>query len=78
MEHIKEAGIFSTVTQLVDQLSDNPAAKMAAQEIAERLQSTSVKPAGSVGCVGQCRGKPRKVDCGSITLAESEKCISAR
>jgi len=37
MDHQKEAGVFSTATQLVDQLSDNPAARMAAQEIAERV-----------------------------------------
>ncbi len=45
MEHQKEAGVFSTVTQLVDQLTDNPAAQMAAGEIAER-----------VGKAGQVRG----------------------
>ena len=38
MEHQKEAGVFSTVSGLVEQLSDNPAAKMTAQEIAERVQ----------------------------------------
>jgi hypothetical protein len=38
MEHQKEAGVFATVTTLVDQLSDNPAAKLTAQEIAEGLQ----------------------------------------
>jgi hypothetical protein len=38
MEHQKEAGVFSTVSGLVDQLTDNPAAKMTAQEIAERVQ----------------------------------------
>ena len=38
MEHQKEAGVFSTVSGLVDQLSDNPAAKMTAQEIASRVQ----------------------------------------
>lgn len=38
MEHQKEAGVFATVTTLVDQLSDNPAAKLTAQEIAERMQ----------------------------------------
>jgi hypothetical protein len=49
MEQQKEAGVFSTVSQLVDQLTDNPAAKMAAQEIADRLKIASAKPAGSVG-----------------------------
>ena len=38
MEHLKEAGVFATVTGLVDQISDNPAAKMTAQEIAERVR----------------------------------------
>jgi len=38
MEHQKEAGVFTTVSGLVEQLSDNPAAKMTAQEIAERVQ----------------------------------------
>jgi hypothetical protein len=38
MEHQKEAGVFATVTGLVDQLTDNPAAKMTAQEIGERLK----------------------------------------
>ena len=38
MEHQKEAGVFTTVSGLVDQLSDNPAAKLTAQEIAERVK----------------------------------------
>ena len=38
MEHQKEAGVFTTVSGLVEQLSDNPAARMTAQEIAQRLQ----------------------------------------
>ena len=38
MEHQKEAGVFATVSELVDQVSDNPAAKMTAQEIAGRIQ----------------------------------------
>jgi hypothetical protein len=37
MEHQKEAGVFTTVTSLVDQLTDNPAARMTAQEIAARV-----------------------------------------
>lgn len=37
MEHQKEAGVFATVSGLVDQFSDNPAAKMTAQEIAARV-----------------------------------------
>jgi hypothetical protein len=38
MDHQKEAGVFTTVCALVEQLSDNPAAKLTAQEIAERLR----------------------------------------
>ncbi len=38
MEHQKEAGVFATVSGLVDQLSDNPAARLTAQEIAERVR----------------------------------------
>ena len=38
MEHQKEAGVFTTVSQLVDQVSDNPAARLTAQEIAERVR----------------------------------------
>ncbi len=49
MEHQKEAGVFTTVSGLVEQLSDNPAAKMTAQEIAERVARTQVKPSAAVG-----------------------------
>ncbi len=38
MGHQKEAGVFTTVSTLVDSLSDNPAAKVTAQEIMERVQ----------------------------------------
>ena len=38
MDHQKEAGVFTTVSGLVEQLSDNPAARLTAQEIAQRLQ----------------------------------------
>jgi hypothetical protein len=38
MEHQKEAGVFATVSTLVNQLCDNPAAKLTAQEIVKRLQ----------------------------------------
>jgi len=38
MDHQKEAGVFTTVSGLVEQLSDNPAAQMTAQEIAQRVQ----------------------------------------
>ena len=46
MEHQKEAGVFTTVSGLVDQLSDNPAAKMTAQEIAERVAEGSRRSVG--------------------------------
>jgi hypothetical protein len=46
MEHQKEAGFFTTVSTLVDTLSDNPAAKVTAQEIIERVQrSQQQRPA---------------------------------
>lgn len=38
MAHQKEAGVFTTVAGLVDNLSDNPAAKLTAQEIADRVK----------------------------------------
>jgi hypothetical protein len=38
MDHQKEAGVFTTVSGLVEQLTDNPAARMTAQEIAQRVQ----------------------------------------
>jgi hypothetical protein len=38
MAHQKEAGVFATVSDLVDQVSDNPAAKMTAEEIVRRVQ----------------------------------------
>jgi hypothetical protein len=34
----KEAGVFATVSGLVDQFSDNPAANMTAQEFAESVR----------------------------------------
>jgi hypothetical protein len=40
MEHQKEAGVFTTVATLVDNLSDNPAAKLTAQEIAARVKQS--------------------------------------
>jgi hypothetical protein len=42
MDHQKEAGVFTTVAGLVDNLSDNPAAKLTAQEIAERVKLAQV------------------------------------
>jgi hypothetical protein len=38
MQHQKEAGVFAAVSGLVDQLSNNPAAKLTAQEILERCE----------------------------------------
>jgi hypothetical protein len=47
MDHQKEAGVFTTVSGLVEQLTDNPAAKMTAQEIAQRVQQAQQqRPAG--------------------------------
>src|SRR5262245_32071632 len=39
MSHQREAGVFATVSDLVARVSDNPAAKMTAQEIAERVRA---------------------------------------
>jgi hypothetical protein len=38
MEHQREAGVFTTVSDMVETLSDNPAAKVTAQEIAQRVR----------------------------------------
>ena len=38
MENQKAAGVFATVSTLVDRAVDNPAARIPAQEIAERVQ----------------------------------------
>jgi hypothetical protein len=38
MDHQKEAGVFTAVSAMVDEFSDNPAAKMTAQEIVQRIQ----------------------------------------
>jgi hypothetical protein len=38
MDHQKEAGVFVTVSDLVERLSDNPAARLTAEEISERVQ----------------------------------------
>ena len=47
MDHQKEAGVFTTVSGLVEQLTDNPAAQMTAQEIAQRVQQAQQqRPAG--------------------------------
>ena len=44
MEHQKEAGVFTTVSGLVDSFSDNPAAKLTAQEILERVRRAQQQP----------------------------------
>jgi hypothetical protein len=41
MDHQKEAGVFTTVSGLVENLTDNPAALMTAQEILERLKQAT-------------------------------------
>ena len=52
MDHQREAGVFSTVSELVESVSDNPAARMTAQEIAQRVlaaqQRLSNQPATAV------------------------------
>ncbi len=56
MEHQKEAGVFATASGLVDQFSDNPAARMTAQEIAERVrQATQQRASGQpTGAAAAC------------------------
>jgi|WetSurMetagenome_2_1015567.scaffolds.fasta_scaffold130785_1 hypothetical protein len=49
MEHQKEAGVFTTVSTLVDNLSDNPAAKLTAREILERVQRSQEQRAATAG-----------------------------
>ena len=51
MDHQKEAGVFTTVSSLVEQLSDNPAAKMTAQEIAQRVQQAQQQRGASQAAV---------------------------
>jgi hypothetical protein len=46
MEHQKEAGVFVSVTRLVDAFTDNPAAKLTAQEIAERVNAAVAQAKG--------------------------------
>ena len=47
MDHQKEAGVFATVSGLVDQLTDNPAARLTAQEIAARVQQAQQQRGGA-------------------------------
>ncbi len=53
MEHQKEAGVFTTVSGLVEQLSDNPAARMTAQEIARAGPAGTAAADGWPGRGGQ-------------------------
>jgi hypothetical protein len=43
MAHQKEAGVFAAVARLVDEVSDNPAARMTAEEILERISRAQGK-----------------------------------
>jgi hypothetical protein len=47
MEHQKEAGVFVTVSDLVERLSDNPAARLTAQEISDRVRAAQQQRAGA-------------------------------
>jgi hypothetical protein len=44
MEHQREAGVLATVSGLVAELSDNPAARLTAQEIGARIQQSGQRP----------------------------------
>ena len=48
MTHQKEAGVFTAVTTLVDNFTDNPAARMTAQEIAERVNAAVAQAKGGI------------------------------
>jgi hypothetical protein len=47
MDHQQEAGVLSTVSDLVENLADNPAARMTAQEISQRVQQAQQQRASS-------------------------------
>ena len=47
MDHQKEAGVFTTVSGLVEQLTDNPAARLTAQEISARVQQAQQQRSGA-------------------------------
>ena len=47
MEHQKEAGVFVTVSGLVEQLTDNPAARMTAGDIVRRVQQAGWQGSGA-------------------------------
>jgi hypothetical protein len=45
MDHQREAGVFGTVSDLVESVSDNPAARMTAQEIMQRVLAAQQRAA---------------------------------
>jgi len=51
MDHQREAGVFSTVSDLVESVSDNPAARMTAQEILQRVLAAQQQRSGSPAAV---------------------------
>ena len=53
MEHQREAGVFTTVSGLVATLSDNPAAQLTAQQIAERVRQANGRLEQAVAGTGQ-------------------------
>jgi hypothetical protein len=46
MDHQREAGVLGTVSDLVESASDNPAARMTAQEILQRVLASQQRGAG--------------------------------
>src|SRR3954464_4825923 len=51
MDHQREAGVFTTVSNLVEGLTDNPAARLTAQEIAQRVQQAQQQRTTAAGSV---------------------------
>lgn len=51
MDHQKEAGVFTTVSGLVEQLTDSPAAKLTAQEIGPAAEPRALATTGPQYCV---------------------------
>jgi len=52
VDHQQEAGVLSTVSDLVDSFADNPAARMTAQEIAQRVQQAQAQQRATAAAVG--------------------------
>jgi hypothetical protein len=48
MDHQREAGVLGTVSDLVETVSDNPAARLTAQEIMQRVLAAQQRNAGPV------------------------------